>query len=677
MADAVRAFDWSATPLGPIEQWSETLLCSVNMILASRFPSVIFWGPEMTVIYNDDYTPFLADKHPGVLGQSASVCWKEAWHIIGPQFDAAMARGETTFREDALVPVMRNGHLQDVYWTYSYSPIFARGEIQGILIVCRDVTAKLLAERERGAMARQLAQVLEATNDGVAKINREWQIVYLNSRAMQIMAPSGDVMGRNHWEAFPETVYEGSPCVEHYYRAMNERMAGEFILFYPEPLNVWFQVTVQPAEDGIIVFFTDVTEKKKADDIRQENEMKLRMATEAAELGIFIWHVVEDRVLWENDRVYEIFRRTRLDGPLNIAEFAVESVHPNYAESCEAAVQQTIRHGARFYFQGEFNRKDGSSGWIELTGQQLESTDNGLPIRIIGTVQDITERKKGEALLLTAEKLTAVGRLAASIAHEINNPLEAVTNLLYLARHSADLAEAQEYLTTAEQELGRVSAITSQTLRFHRQSTSPTSTTCEALTEGALALYRSRIVNLGITVEERWRAAVSVLCFEGEIRQVINNLVGNAVDAMTDGGRLLVRSRLGTTWSRRAPRDVGRRGLIITIADTGSGMSPTVLKKIFEPFFTTKGIAGTGLGLWISQEIILRHRGTLSVRTSQREQSHGTVFTLFLPLDAVDRGVEDRGAEDRGPEKAIVVQDRAAEIEALRKLASLSAEVSS
>jgi PAS domain S-box-containing protein len=563
MADAVRAHDWSATPLGPVEQWSETLLCSVNLILASRFPSVIFWGPEMTVIYNDDYAPFLADKHPDALGQSAPVCWKEAWHIIGPQFDAVMARGETTFREDALVPVMRNGHLQDVYWTYSYSPIFAKGAILGIMIVCRDVT-----------------------------------------------------------------------------------------------------------------------EKKRADDIRQESEMKLRMATEAAELGIFIWHVAEDRVLWENERVYEIFRRTRLDGPLNMADFAVGSVHPNYAASYHFAVQQMVHQGTRFYFQGEFTRKDGSSGWIELMGQQLESTDNGLPIRIIGTVQDITERKKGEALLLTAEKLTAVGRLAASIAHEINNPLEAVTNLLYLARHSADLAEAEEYLATAEQELGRVSAITSQTLRFHRQSTSPTSIACEALTEGALALYRSRIVNLDIKVEERRRAGESVLCFEGEIRQVLNNLVGNAVDAMSaGGGRLLIRSRLGTSWSRRAG-DYGRRGLIITIADTGSGMSPAVLKKIFEPFFTTKGIAGTGLGLWISQEIILRHRGTLSVRTSQREQGHGTVFTIFLPLDAVDRGVEDRGVEDRGvedrgPEKAIGMHDRAAEIEALRKLASLSAEVSS
>jgi PAS domain S-box-containing protein len=674
MADAVRIYDWSSTPLGPTNQWSETLVCSVNLILASRFPSVILWGPAMTVLYNDDFTPFLAERHPEALGQFASVCWKEAWNIVGPQLEAVLARGETTFREDALVPVMRNGQLQDVYWTYSYSPIFARGEILGVLIVCRDVTAKLLAERERVAMAKQLAQVLEATNDAVAKINRDWQIVYLNRRAMQIMAPSGDVLGKNHWEAFPEMVYEGSPCVEFYYRAMNERIAGSFSIFYPEPLNTWFDITVQPAEDGIILFFSDVTEKKRSDDIRQESEMKLRMATEAAELGIFIWHIAEDRVVWENERVYEIFRRTRVDGPLNMAAFAVEAVHPNYAASYQNAMQQTIHRGARFFFQGEFTRRDGSGGWIEFTGRQLESTDSGLPIRIIGTVQDITERKKGEVLLLTAEKLTAVGRLAASIAHEINNPLESVTNLLYLARHSADLAEAQEYLATAEQELGRVSAITSQTLRFHRQSTSPTSTTCEALTEGALALYQSRIVSLGITVEERRRASKSVLCFEGEIRQVLNNLVGNAVDAMSaGGGRLLIRSRLGTSWSKRAAGLSGLPGLVITIADTGSGMTPTVLKKIFEPFFTTKGIGGTGLGLWISQEIILRHHGVLSVRSSQREQRHGTVFTLFLPLDAVDRRVDDRSPERSRDHAA---EGHASNAEAVKEWDLLAAHVS-
>ncbi len=214
-----------------------------------------------------------------------------------------------------------------------------------------------------------------------------------------------------------------------------------------------------------------------------------------------------------------------------------------------------------------------------------------------------------------------------------------MTNLLYLAQHSEQLADIQQYLQTAERELRRVSVISNQTLRFHRQSTSPTSVTCEALIETILTIYQGRLVNARIEVLKRKRSDSAVRCFEGEIRQVLSNLAANAIDAMQDavkdatgsGGRLLIRSRDATHWTS------GRRGLMITIADTGSGMDPAVLRRIFEPFYTTKGINGTGLGLWISQEIVDRHRGVLRSRSSRRLGRSGTVFSLFLPFDAAIR----------------------------------------
>jgi signal transduction histidine kinase len=247
-------------------------------------------------------------------------------------------------------------------------------------------------------------------------------------------------------------------------------------------------------------------------------------------------------------------------------------------------------------------------------------------------VEDITDRKRTEAALLRSEKLAAVGRLAASIAHEINNPLEAITNLLYLARSSDDLDACREYLSAAEAELHRASAITSQTLRFHKQSTRPLEVTSENLIENALGILRSRLLNAGVTVEKRHSVQRPVLCFDGEIRQVISNLLLNAVDAMHPaGGRLLLRSREGRDHA------TSRAGIVLTIADNGTGMSRETLAKIFEPFLTTKGAAGTGLGLWISKEIIERHRGYLHVRSSQRSGRSGTVFTLFLPYEAATR----------------------------------------
>lgn len=245
---------------------------------------------------------------------------------------------------------------------------------------------------------------------------------------------------------------------------------------------------------------------------------------------------------------------------------------------------------------------------------------------------DVTERRLAEQALLQSEKLAAVGRLASSIAHEINNPLESVTNLLYLARRSDDFDDVRSYLVTAEQELRRVSNITNQTLRFYRQSTDPIAVLGEMLVADTLSLYQGRILNSGIQIESRHRAKQPVTCFEGEIRQVLSNVVGNAIDAMHgNGGRLLLRSREATNWK------TGRSGLVLTVADTGPGMSSAVMKKIFEAVFTTKGARGSGLGLWISCEIIDRHGGSLRVHSSQREGRSGTVFTLFLPFEAVSR----------------------------------------
>jgi PAS domain S-box-containing protein len=264
-------------------------------------------------------------------------------------------------------------------------------------------------------------------------------------------------------------------------------------------------------------------------------------------------------------------------------------------------------------------------GWFEIHAFPSES---GIAVFF----HDITERKKVATALINNEKLAAVGRLAASIAHEINNPLESVTNLLYLARVSNEPVEVKEYLATADRELRRVGAITAQTLRFHKQSSNPTAIHCAELIDGVLSIYQGRIVNSRVEVEHRKREVEPIQCFEGEIRQVLNNLVANAIDAMhPEGGRLLLRYRNATDWR------TGRKGLAITVADTGPGMSKHTRSKIFEVFFTTKGIGGTGLGLWISREIVYRHDGRLLIRSSQQVGQTGTAISLFLPARAVFR----------------------------------------
>ena len=245
---------------------------------------------------------------------------------------------------------------------------------------------------------------------------------------------------------------------------------------------------------------------------------------------------------------------------------------------------------------------------------------------------DLTEQKRGEEVLRRTEKLAAAGRLAASIAHEINNPLEAITNCLYLLEQSSLEDSARAYLNLAQKELDRVTHITTQTLRFYRQSTRPVSTDLPELIHSVLTLYEARIRNNGIHIRCDFEGAPGILAFDGEIRQVLANLIGNAVDAMLtkDGAReMLLRARPCRLWP------VGERGVSIVVADRGTGIPADALRRIFEPFFSTKGITGTGLGLWVSREIVEKHRGRIEVRT---RQGAGTVFRITLPLVSEPRG---------------------------------------
>ena len=184
--------------------------------------------------------------------------------------------------------------------------------------------------------------------------------------------------------------------------------------------------------------------------------------------------------------------------------------------------------------------------------------------------------------------------------------------------------EMKSYINTAQDEVARVSQIATHTLRFHRQSTSRSALDVQNLFDSTLVLYRARLLNAGITANVDHCDPAPLFCFEGELRQIVANLVGNAFDAMRTGGRLRLRSRRITH-----PRK-GVSGIRLTLADTGSGMSAETLSRIFEPFFSTKGIGGTGLGLWITQELLDKNGGTVRVRSSTRPGRSGTVFHLFF-----------------------------------------------
>ena len=266
-------------------------------------------------------------------------------------------------------------------------------------------------------------------------------------------------------------------------------------------------------------------------------------------------------------------------------------------------------------------RKDGSHFFAEMSAQPIlaEGTVRGAVV----TFRDITQARKAEEALRRSEKLAAVGQLASSIAHEINNPLEAVTNLLYLVRTADTMEDVRTYAALAETELARVADITMQTLRFHRQQTATAPVQLGETISAVLRLYGSRFSSRKVELKTTLRETPEAMLLEGDIRQVLNNLVRNAYDAMPHGGPLHVRLRPGSclkSWIR---------GVRITIADTGTGFLPKMRKTLFEPFHTSKEVTGTGLGLWISKGIVDKHYGRMHMKS---RMGAGTVFSIWLPL---------------------------------------------
>ena len=310
------------------------------------------------------------------------------------------------------------------------------------------------------------------------------------------------------------------------------------------------------------------------------------------------------------------------------------SIHHHYPDGrpypdSECNVYNVFRRGQGFANRTDhLFRKDGSIFYADLSAQPI--LHDGQTRGAVVTFRDITQSRLAEEALRRTEKLAAVGQLASSIAHEINNPLEAITNLIYLVRHSRTLEEANGFAEQAELELARVSDIVTQTLRFHRQQSGASLVDLTDLLPEVVRMYKTRFRQRGAEVLLKLRPTPPAFLFEGELRQVLNNLVRNAHDAMPQGGTLHIRLRPAACVRTAIP------GLRLSIADTGTGFLPAMREHLFEPFHTSKGATGTGLGLWISKGIIDKHGGKITLRSSlatpEHPTRHGTFFALWLTL---------------------------------------------
>ena len=294
------------------------------------------------------------------------------------------------------------------------------------------------------------------------------------------------------------------------------------------------------------------------------------------------------------------------------------------------------------YQMNGFNREGHSQAFLNIcaehshvvpTENYTELATEGDRLRHISLLQQRAQtadvetagRLRAEEALRRSERLAATGRHAATIAHEINNPLEAISNAIYLARSSSS-SDCSLYLRMADEQLARVAQITKQTLGFYRETATPGVIRLSVVLDELLALYARKIEAKNLSIKKQYRDEFEIWGLEGELRQVFANQIANAIYAMSQDGCLTIRIRKTRSWS-----DGQRPGTAVTLLDTGSGISQESLNKIFDPFFTTKQDVGNGLGLWITHDIVTRHHGSIRVRSSTHADASGTIFTTFLP----------------------------------------------
>ncbi|WP_353069911.1 ATP-binding protein [Tunturibacter empetritectus] len=586
-----------------------------------------------------DYTPFIESLRRGEFIAINDVREDERTAVAAASLESASARSLVN------VPVIELGRLRAVmYVNHAKQRIWSKDElllIQEVARRTRTAMGRLAAEAKIRASEEQLraerGRLLDLFRQApvfMTVLSGPEHTFEMTNRLYDELIGNRDAVGKPVREAIPEAVDQGFiGLLDQVYqsgevfrangisidlaRTKGEHLERRYIDFVYQPIK-----KIDGSTTGIIAVGVDVTGRKTTENALQQQQERFSFATTAAGVGYWFCDLPFAELIWDNC-VKEHFWLAS-DTRVTIETFYAV-IHPDDRESTRQAIETSIACKTTYDTVYRTVAPDGKLKWIRAIGRTGYGED-GDPIRFDGITIDITHQRQSEEALLRNEKLAVVGRMAASISHEINNPLESVTNLLYLIRTHAEASDSLSgYAEQAEEELARVSQIVTHTLQFNRESTAPQEQNLSTLMESAVAIYSARLTQSGVRLVRDYREQQTVFCMQSEIRQVLSNLIGNAYDASKRGGTLTLRTRDSFNWQ------TSKKCVRVTIADTGHGMDMKTRSRIFDPFFTTKGLNGTGLGLWVSAEILNRHKASIRVKSRRLEEFGGTVFSLSFP----------------------------------------------
>jgi PAS domain S-box-containing protein len=669
MGALTRAYDWSANPLGTPETWPQSLRTALRILLNTNHPMFIWWGPKLIQFYNDAYRQTMGpERHPSALGQGGRECWAEIWPVIGPQIEQVMSGGGATWHENQLVPVTRHGKLEQVYWTYGYSPIDEDDGIGGVLVVCRDVTREYLSSvalREREA---ELARVQQIGRIGGLEV--DLTTGFRNRRSPEYLLIHGlplDAANESHEDWLRRIHPEDREATEKKFRDAVAGTVRDYTVRYriirpSDGETRWISVksTIERDAQGrairLVGAHTDVTEQVLAEQaLRQSEERYRKLADQLSELNATLAQRVEEKTR-ERDRIWNVSQDLLVvadrDGVWRTVNPACSRTlgwseaellnrtsewlqHPDDGGMTRAQVNKLGSSEATVKFESRFRHKDGSYRWLSWTG--VPDQDH-----IYAVARDVTAEKAAaerlkvtEEALLQSQKMEAVGQLTGGIAHDFNNLLTGIVGSLDLLQTRLSQGRTDNvarYINAAMTSANRAAALTHRLLAFaRRQPLIPKSVDANQLVVSLEDLLRRTIgeaIDLAIAAaDDLW----FTLCDPNQLESALLNLAINARDAMPDGGKLTIATSNARIEGVIADSPALSPGdyICISVTDTGTGMSVEVAARAFDPFFTTKPIGqGTGLGLSMIYGFARQSDGHVTIDS---KLGRGTSVRLYLP----------------------------------------------
>jgi PAS domain S-box-containing protein len=529
------------------------------------------------------------------------------------------------------IPILFNGVLEDHYWSYSLIPVYENGKIEGVYDAFRNMTETVVGAQKLRESEARLKLATEVAQLGVFAwdVSAD-QVSWENDRVYEILRRArekGPVNGNEFLQDFlhPEfhdafreavkrTLQQNTPLR---FEGLMNRADGTLCRI---ELNGHLQPGINGSRGKILGTILDITDLRWQEEALRDNTKRLGelAAIVSSSDDVILSKDLNGIITSWNDAATRVFGYAADE----MIGASILKLIPEHLHSDEKLIMGNIRAGRRIeHFETARLTKDGRLIDVSLTISPIKDGE-GQVIGASKILRDVSSRKRLEQSLLQAEKIAATGRMAATIAHEINNPLAAVMNLLFLLRPKIVDEEGIGFLTTAESELERVSHIAKQTLGYYREHASASLASLGEIAEHALTIYEPRCTAVGIAIDRSISPSRKVVIRRGEMLQVVSNLITNAIYAMPAGGTLSI-----SVYNAGSPED----GVVLTIADNGVGIPADVLPKVFEAFFSKRESVGTGIGLFVAKQFVEGHGGKIDIDSHIETERHGTLVRVFLP----------------------------------------------